>query len=206
MKIGREKGSRRWLRWEGGCREGNLNSFMRRESQDGGRQVRQDGDNTPTCVSQTGSSSSQGTLDNVWGYFWSSQLGDATASREWQGCCSTSSKVQEAPQPHSPSQKKLSAPKVPTAEVGKPAVVHEHRICPRVDFVPWVSGWGSGPTMSSSKCHIAGLHTLSPSFSRVAQFTYRKPSRCSPGGSMPGDFSLPLCSPGPMPWFCAYVF
>ena len=38
--------------------------------------------------------------------------------------------------PHSPSQKKLSAPKVPTAEVGKPAVVHEHRICPRVDFVP----------------------------------------------------------------------
>ena len=46
MKIGREKGSRRWLRWEGGCREGNLNSFMRRESQDGGRQVRQVGDNT----------------------------------------------------------------------------------------------------------------------------------------------------------------
>lgn len=29
-----------------GYREGNTNSFMRRESQDGGRQVRQVGDNT----------------------------------------------------------------------------------------------------------------------------------------------------------------
>ena len=55
MKIGRKKGGRRWLRWEGGCGEGNLNSFMRRESQDGGRPVRQGGDDTDlACASQPG--------------------------------------------------------------------------------------------------------------------------------------------------------
>lgn len=37
-----------------GCREGNTNSFMRRESQDGGRQVRQVGDNTDLACGSPG--------------------------------------------------------------------------------------------------------------------------------------------------------
>ena len=137
MKIGREKGSRRWLRWEGGCREGNINSFMRRESQDGGRQLRQDGDNTVTCVSQTGAVLlPRGHL---------TMCEDTSDRHNWEMLLHLESdrdaaqhplKPRKSHNPTAPARKKLSAPKVPTAEVGKPAVVHEHRICPCVDFVP----------------------------------------------------------------------
>ena len=54
---------------------------------------------------------------------------------------------------------------------------------------------GTGPSVSSTKCHKARSH----SFSGAVQFNCREATSCSPGWSMTGTFSPPLCNPEPTP-------
>lgn len=110
---------------------------LHEKREDGGRQVRQDGDNTPNLwFSTRGRYLPSGHL---------TMCEDTSDRHNWEMLLHLESdrdaaqhplKPRKSHNPTAPARKKLSAPKVPTAEVGKPAVVHEHRICPCVDFVP----------------------------------------------------------------------
>ena len=119
------------------------------------------------------------------------------ASSGQQRHCSTSYNTQD-----SPSHKKSSAPKISNVQVGK--------LCPRgYVWTGFVHGWAwslsswveTGPTVGSSKCQIARSLSLGL-FSSLTE----EPARCSPGGSMPGHFSLFLCHPGLTPIIVLRVF